>query len=239
MSRQTRSAASLAAALLGLAALPAPGEAQQTFRACYVPQVGAMYLLDLPGLPTECLSEEHEVIEWTEGGGAGGPVDTDDLVDGAVTGPKLATGAVGSMQIADGQVREADIGVEAVSSDHIQFGAVQSADIAIGAVQDYHVADGAVGSNELALRSVTGAHLDLQMAEATGLAVEQAHLSVARTVLCGDGLVAISGGWSVQEGEVFMRESYRSAPGEWTFRAANVGSETGRFTLHVICADLD
>jgi hypothetical protein len=36
-----------------------------------------------------------------------------------------------------------------------------------------------------------------------------------------------------------MRESFRSAPGEWTFRAANVGTEIGRFTMHVICLDLD
>lgn len=54
--------------------LPRPGSAQSgedptEFEACYVPDVGALYLINLPGLPTECLDPAHEPIGWTEGGG--------------------------------------------------------------------------------------------------------------------------------------------------------------------------
>lgn len=54
--------------------LPRPGSAQSggdstEFQACYVPDVGALYLINLPGLPTECLDPSHEPIAWTDGGG--------------------------------------------------------------------------------------------------------------------------------------------------------------------------
>ena len=35
-----------------------------TFHACFVPDVGAMYLIKLPGLPTQCLTPNHEEITW-------------------------------------------------------------------------------------------------------------------------------------------------------------------------------
>ena len=45
-------------------ALPAAVSAQTTtYRACYVPQVGAMYLIGIEGLPDNCLSASHiEII---------------------------------------------------------------------------------------------------------------------------------------------------------------------------------
>lgn len=65
----TRRWTRLAAAVVLSAVASAPLSAQQTFQACYVPDVGAMYLINLDGLPTSCLSETHQEITWTEGGG--------------------------------------------------------------------------------------------------------------------------------------------------------------------------
>ncbi len=47
--------------------LAGPARAQsQAFSACFVPQVGAMYLIKRSGLPTACLSATHVEITWTE-----------------------------------------------------------------------------------------------------------------------------------------------------------------------------
>lgn len=83
------------AAVLALGLVPArPAQAQeQTFYACYVPDVGAIYLIKLEGLPGECLSTGHVEISWTEGGSATIPdnsITTAKLVDLAVTTAKLA-----------------------------------------------------------------------------------------------------------------------------------------------------
>lgn len=64
-----RAVTTLFAAFLLWTMAPGPVSAQeQSFYACYVPEVGAMYLIGLSGLPTECLSSEHVEISWTEGG---------------------------------------------------------------------------------------------------------------------------------------------------------------------------
>ena len=49
-----------------------PLDAQETYQACYVPQVGVVYLTNLPGLPTACVAAGH--IPITLGGGVGGGV---------------------------------------------------------------------------------------------------------------------------------------------------------------------
>jgi hypothetical protein len=77
--RKTHRAASLIA-VLTIAAAPRSAAAQQV-NACYVPSVGAVYLIGLPGLLTACLPSHLPV---TLGGGA--------LADGSVTAVKLADG---------------------------------------------------------------------------------------------------------------------------------------------------
>lgn len=65
-----RALTTLTAAFLLWAVAPGSASAQQqTFDACYVPEVGALYLINLSGLPTECLSTDHVQVNWTEGGG--------------------------------------------------------------------------------------------------------------------------------------------------------------------------
>lgn len=55
-------------------------KAQQTFQACYVPEVGVIYLINQQGLPTACVTASHVPFSWTEG--AGGAVSD----HGALTG---------------------------------------------------------------------------------------------------------------------------------------------------------
>jgi len=212
-----------AAALTMLGATPAAS--QQAFRACYVPQVGAMYLLDLPGLPTECLSTEHEQISWTEGG-AVGSVGSDDLEDGAVTTPKigsaavtasniapgavtaaaLSEGSVTSVALADstvgpshmraGSVLESHLGTESVGSDQIQFGAVGAADLAIGAVQGYHISAGAVDEGAIAQGAVTGDRLAIQFQRIEDLDLPiLSGSSITPSLTCPAGFIALVGGW--------------------------------------------
>lgn len=94
-----------AAVALG-ALLAGPVGAQgTTFTACYVPQVGAMYLIKRTGLPSGCLSAAHVEISWTEGGPLpDGSVTTAKLADGAVTTAKIAAGSVATTQLADAGV---------------------------------------------------------------------------------------------------------------------------------------
>jgi Chaperone of endosialidase/Head domain of trimeric autotransporter adhesin len=120
--------------------LPGVTTAQsQTFSACYVPQVGAVYMIKLPGLPTACLSANHVEINWTEG----------SLGDGAVTTAKLADGAVVTVKLADGAVTLAKLANEAVGSAQIADGAVTGADLAPGAVGTSQLADASVTSAKL------------------------------------------------------------------------------------------
>lgn len=49
---------------------PAAAQTPTTYQACYVPNLGALYLIGLPGLPTACLATSHVLISWTDGTGA-------------------------------------------------------------------------------------------------------------------------------------------------------------------------
>src|SRR5204863_2444466 len=82
-----------AVALGALLTWPAAAQTPTTFHACYVPSVGAMYMIKLTGLPPGCLAAAHVEVSWTEGGtSADGSITTAKLADGAVTTVKLADG---------------------------------------------------------------------------------------------------------------------------------------------------
>jgi hypothetical protein len=78
-----------------LGALPTPAQAQTMFHACYVPSVGAIYLIQEQGLNQTCLDPAHQEIEWTSGG-------VESIVDGSITTAKLADGSVTLAKLAPG-----------------------------------------------------------------------------------------------------------------------------------------
>jgi hypothetical protein len=125
--RSRLTVAAAAALALGLAAA-SPAAAQQTFYACYVPDVGAVYLIKIPGLPDACLSGSHVEVSWTEGGEiADGSVTTAKLADGSVTTAKIAANAVTSAAVAANTLTAADLAASSVGSSEIASGAVTSA----------------------------------------------------------------------------------------------------------------
>lgn len=86
-------AAAIALAVTLSAVLPADGQTQApaTFNACYVPSLGAIYMIKLDGLPAACLGASHVEITWTDGAGAGGGTITavtagEGLAGGGTTG---------------------------------------------------------------------------------------------------------------------------------------------------------
>lgn len=162
-------------------------EDAQTFRACYVPRVGAIYLLGLPGLPTGCLSSEHQEIAWTEGTPvAPGSVGTDLLADGSVTAPKLADGAVGPAALADAGVTAEKLADGSVGGTALATGAVTSASIAEASVVSEALADGAVTTPKLA----DGAATEAKLADASVTAEKLAGGAVGPAALAADAVTS-------------------------------------------------
>lgn len=124
LTRSARKTRVLLASLIGMT-IPAGITAQQTYEACYVPGVGAIYLIKQADLPAACLAEGHIAFRWTDGAAADGEITTAKLADGsvvtvkladaAVTAVKLAAAAVGPAALADGAVSEAKLAFDAVT----------------------------------------------------------------------------------------------------------------------------
>lgn len=127
--RLTCQAACVVAAL-AFAATPGRAQTPQTFTACYVPTVGAIYLIKFTGLPTACLASGHVAFSWSESG---------SLTDGSVTAVKLADGAVITVKLADGAVTAAKLGSD-----------VGSTILGDGSITTPKLADGAVNGTKLA-----------------------------------------------------------------------------------------
>ena len=155
-----RSRAAVVAAVFGAVMLRDAAAQATTFHACYVPTVGAMYMIKLSGVPPACLSTAHVEISWTDSGGvANGSVTTAKLADGAVTTIKLAAAAVGSAQVLDGSLTGADLAAGAVGTSQIANGAVNTINLAAGAVTNSTIAAQAVNPTKILDGSVTRAKL--------------------------------------------------------------------------------
>lgn len=164
--RRRHPAAAGAVLLALLFASAAPANAQEaTFHACYVPNVGAVYLIKVTGLPENCLSTSHVEISWTDGSAealpdgsivtakiADGAVTTPKLADGVVTTPNLLDGAVTAPKLVDGAVTTSKLGDEAVTAPKLADGAVTATKLA-GVIKRrstlVDVANGATGTAEV------------------------------------------------------------------------------------------
>lgn len=169
------------------------GAQNATFTACYVPQVGAMYLIKRTGLPNACLSTAHVEISWTEGGPlADGSVTTAKLSDGAVTMNKLAFDPATQVELdankaelqSSGTVNATSNPVDwtklkgvptgfadgvdntgGTSSDLDCVACVATVELADLAVTLAKIADGAVTTAKLSFDPATQAELDAHKAE--------------------------------------------------------------------------
>jgi hypothetical protein len=166
----------LAVTLLGFGAGRAA--AQTTYDACYVPAVGAIYLIRQAGLPTACLAQSHVAFSWTSGG---------TVADGSITIAKLAFDpatqteldavlaqlvAMGTINIPTNPVDWTQLknvpagladGVDdggGVSSDLVCTGCVGATDLANSAVTTPKIANGDVTEQKLSFNPTTQAELD-------------------------------------------------------------------------------
>lgn len=186
----------------GLVAVPVQAQTTQTFYACYVPEVGAMYMIRLSGLPNECLSTNHQEISWTEGTTvADGSITTAKLADGAVTTAKIADGAVtaakldtGAVDIPDGSITTEKLADAAVTTPKLANSAVTTAAIADQAVSTSKLTSGAVTGGKLASDAVTGSHV----ADGSLAAADLAANSVGSSELVDGGVAAAD----IQDGAV-------------------------------------
>lgn len=183
-------------ALFGLVVLAAPAAAQdpQVFHACYVPDVGAVYMIKIAGLPEACLAESHVEVSWGDSGApAEGSITTAMLADAAVTAEKLAAGAVADAQLAFDPATQAELdavtaalaGTGTVNEDGnpvdwtklkgVPEGFADGVDNTGGAADEL-ACDGCVGTEELEDGSITEADLAFVPGDITEVTV-------------GDGLI--------------------------------------------------
>lgn len=92
-------------------------EAQTTFTACRVPDVGAIYMIGVEGAPSACLDETHIEFSWTEGGGT--------LSEGSVTTTEILDGTIETVDIAFDPATQAEL--DAVSEDLSTAGTINDA----------------------------------------------------------------------------------------------------------------
>ncbi|MGH7636122.1 MAG: tail fiber domain-containing protein [Gemmatimonadaceae bacterium] len=92
MSSVIRSPRAILPALLATILIPVASSAQtaRTWTACYVPSVGAMYLVKETGLPTACLATTHVEVTWTDGVVSDGSITAAKLADGSIATAKLS-----------------------------------------------------------------------------------------------------------------------------------------------------
>lgn len=127
-----------------------------------------------------------KIDEHDHSGGKGKQISTGGIADGAITSPKLASGATG---VSDG----------AVTNQKLADGAVSTAKLADGSVTTPKVADAAIGTSKLADISVTGAKIaDTTITDAK---MTSSNNPVYRTILTVIGFGATSAGTVFSDGD--------------------------------------
>lgn len=130
---------------------------------------------------------------------APGAVGTGKLADGAVTDTKIAPGAVTTDAIADGAVTPGKLSDEILESDFVPDGSVTAAKIADGAVERRTLPDGVVNGRKVADDGLTGQQidestLDVVPAAETAVVAETAAVAEVAKALEGGGEPGGGGG---------------------------------------------
>jgi hypothetical protein len=203
---------------LGLAAIlqASPAAAQgTTYYACYVPTVGAMYLIKLPGLPTACLSTAHQQMSWTDGAAP---------ADGSITTPKLADGAVTTAKVLDGGVGTVDIADGAVTSPKLAAGSVGTAQLADGAVTSAKLA---AGTPKLGVPHIINA----------GLITLPAYGVAELDATCPAGEVVTGGGYlTTSSPSLLVRQNYPLNSTTWHLNVSNSSGSNMGLDAYAVCA---
>lgn len=256
------SAGLLAVALAG----PAGAQAPTTYTACYVPDVGAMYLIQLPGLPTECLSVSHLEISWTDGGTevADGSITTIKLADGSVTTAKLVDLSVTSAKLANGAVTAAKLMSNSVSGIAVQDGSITAADLASNSVGTAELMTGSVTTPDIQNGAVTRAKIgsDVPLPPTTcstnqiikwsgsawicsdalsitgWLKVQQTFFSsTGGTIYCPAGKLVLGGGFFSTTSSAAPVAASRPVQSGSTHGWSVVTGNADNWTVYAICAD--
>lgn len=200
-------------------------EAQTTFTACRVPDVGAIYMIGVSGAPSACLDAAHIEFSWTEGGGtlSEGSVTTTEIADGTIATVDIGAGAVTSAEIADGTVAAADVDDTSVQR-RVSSSCVAGSYIrAIGS-------DGTVTCQQDSAPSILGyAHTSADFdipASATNEIIEAD---------CPTGTVLLSGGLN-RTANISVHDSHALDFNTWRYRVRNSSASQTLVRMHLICA---
>jgi len=245
------------AAGIAFSATPQDAEAQATFTACRVPDVGAIYMIGVAGAPSACLDVSHVEFSWTEGGAsvADGSITTVKLADGAVTSAKIADGTIIGADMVGGTVGTAELALNAVTSAQLATDAVTSAAIAPDAVGSTEVLDesltaadlaaDAVGTSEIVDGAVTLAKLDggvnLGFTTITRRSTSPgeplpAFASTFVSIACLVGETVTGGGGVNQNGPgIFLKQSYPTGS-SWSVTYENTTGSAGTGYAYAMCA---
>lgn len=209
-----------------LAVDPTAGVAQTTFQACRIPNVGAIYMINVAGAPAACLDASHVAFSWTEGGAP---------ADGSVTTAKLADGAVTSLKVADGTIGVADIATDGVGAAEIVADAVGTSEIAANGVGTAEIADGAVTQAKLD----AGVSLGFTTVTArigTGTSLPAGSSTFISSVCLAGEVVTGGGAVNVNANGVYVKQSYPSGGNAWnvTYQNTSGFAETGY--AYAMCA---
>jgi hypothetical protein len=203
-------------------------QAQTTFTACRVPDVGAIYMIGVSGAPSACLDPSHIEFSWTEGSGA------------------LAEGSVTTTEILDGTIAAADIGADAVTSAEIADGTIVAGDVddtsvqrrvasncVVGSYIRAIAADGTVTCQQDSAPSILGyvqTSADFNIpASATNEIIE---------ATCPSGTALLSAGLN-RTTSISVHDSHALDSTTWRYRVANSSGGTVLVRIHLTCARID
>jgi len=197
-----------------------------TFYACYVPSVGAMYMIKLAGLPSGCLSTSHVQIDWTEGG---------IVADGSITTQKLANGSVTTVKLDNAAVTAAKLAANSVGSTQVLDNSLTGADLVAGTIAEAQLANRAVTTAKLAVPLTMNA---VTLLDASGVGTTPRNLGSVSITTAGSGrvIVMLAGDANFFSENTVLNVGLGTTAGGTYLHEVSVGRPDGSGTLRYIHA---